>query len=723
MSGLGFAFLAIILFSLSLPMTKWALESFDPFFTATARAVIAALIALFFIWIKKVPIFHRKDLRAFLYTTAGAVFGWPILVALALNRTTTAQVAVIAAIMPLVTALIAVLRTHERASHSFWIGSALGTLILIFFALSRGGGVDHDLVADLLTLLAVFASSWCYVEGAALTKIYPGWQVISWVVIIALPINIPLSIFIWSRTNQNYSLTFHGIFGLLVIGIFSMYLGFFAWYKGLNQAGTVRGSQIQQLQAIFTLGWAVILLKEKVSITTLFSALGVIICVLWALSARNKTVGIASKQKSAIVIGAGVIGSSVAHQLAKSGWSVTVIDKANGPGEGSTSSSSAIIRFNYSTISGICLAWESFQRWKIWQEHLGATTDEVIAKMVTTGVLMIDVPVIDGTKTGMLFDKCGIPYEIWDADQLRERILGIDPGKFWPPKRLDDPDFFADATQSLGGIYTRDGGYINDPSLAAVNLADAAKRHGAKFRFKEKIIGIIKSENQVRGVTLASGEEVFADVLVNVAGPWSSAINVMAGIGSDFTVTTRPLRQEVHQVSAPPGLENMPFIGDLDTGMYIRATPGGAWLVGGTEPECEPLQWIDDPDTSNPNRTQELFQSQVMRAARRFPELKIPSEAKGVAGVYDVTEDWTPIYDKSELKGYYLAIGTSGNQFKNAPMAGILMKELIDAVESGYDHDKKPLIVKGEITGLDIDLGTFSRKRPRNLQSSGTVMG
>lgn len=427
--------------------------------------------------------------------------------------------------------------------------------------------------------------------------------------------------------------------------------------------------------------------------------------------------------KSAIVIGAGVIGSSVAHQLAKSGWSVTVIDKANGPGEGSTSSSSAVIRFNYSTIAGVSLAWESFHQWKIWQEHLGATGDEVLAKIVNTGVVMLEVPVIDSAKTAMLFDTCGITYEIWQAEQLKEHLNGIDPGKFWPPKRLDDADFFSDATQLLGAIYTRDGGYINDPHLAAINLASAAKRHGAKFRFKEKIVAIIKSQSQVKGVTLASGEEVFADVLVNVAGPWSSAVNLMAGVGTDFTVTTRPMRQEVHHVSAPPGLENSPLIGDLDIGTYIRSASGGAWLVGGTEPECEPLQWIDDPDTSNPNRTQELFQSQVMRAARRFPELKIPSEAKGVAGVYDVTEDWTPIYDKSELKGYYLAIGTSGNQFKNAPMAGIMMKELINAVESGHDHDKNPLIVKGEATGLDINLGTFSRKRSRNSQSSGTVMG
>jgi len=145
--------------------------------------------------------------------------------------------------------------------------------------------------------------------------------------------------------------------------------------------------------------------------------------------------------------------------------------------------------------------------------------------------------------------------------------------------------------------------------------------------------------------------------------------------------------------------------------------------VGGTEPECDDMQWIEDPDQANMSRTQDLYDAQVTRAARRFPELKVPPVAKGIAGVYDVSSDWTPIYDRSELDGFYLAIGTSGNQFKNAPGAGLIMAKLIDYVEGGGDHDTHPLVVTGSRTGLPIDLATFSRKRPRNENSSGTVMG
>ena len=287
-SGLLWALLGVFLFSLSLPMTKWALESFNSFFTAMARAVIAALLAVIILKIKKVPRFKREHLCAYIYTMAGAVFGWPILIALALTRTSSAQTAVIAAIMPLVTALIAVLRKGEKTTRTFWIASGIGTFILIFFSLSRGGQHHHDFAADLLVLGAVLASSWCYVEGASLTKSYPGWQVISWVVILALPITLPASIVIWLFTHHSYSLTNHGLIGLAFIGISSMYLGFFAWYKGLSRAGIAHGSQVQQLQAILTLGWSAWLLHEKVSLLTIACAVGVVLSVLIALTSRAK---------------------------------------------------------------------------------------------------------------------------------------------------------------------------------------------------------------------------------------------------------------------------------------------------------------------------------------------------------------------------------------------------------------------------------------------------
>src|SRR5262249_52386639 len=146
-------------------------------------------------------------------------------------------------------------------------------------------------------------------------------------------------------------------------------------------------------------------------------------------------------------------------------------------------------------------------------------------------------------------------------------------------------------------------------------------------------------------------------------------------------------------------------------------------LVGGTEPGCDPPQWLDSPDDAGPNPTLAMFEAQVTRASRRFPALAVPSVPSGIAGGYDVASDWAPIYDRTSLDGFYVAIGTSGNQFKNAPLAGAFVTAIIDAVEGGHDHDADAVRYAGEYTGARINLGTFSRKRGVSIASSGTVMG
>jgi glycine/D-amino acid oxidase-like deaminating enzyme len=183
------------------------------------------------------------------------------------------------------------------------------------------------------------------------------------------------------------------------------------------------------------------------------------------------------------------------------------------------------------------------------------------------------------------------------------------------------------------------------------------------------------------------------------------------------------MRQEVHQINTPMNLLPGPIIGDLDLGIYMRSTPTGSTLIGGTEPECDQLDWVDDVEAVNLNRTKELFEAQVTRAARRLPALKIPNSPSGIAGIYDVAADWTPIYDRTDLDGFFVAIGTSGNQFKNAPMVGKLMTELIDAVSDGRDHDVDPVKVRAVRTGNEINMAAFSRKRLFNADNTGTVMG
>ena len=145
-------------------------------------------------------------------------------------------------------------------------------------------------------------------------------------------------------------------------------------------------------------------------------------------------------------------------------------------------------------------------------------------------------------------------------------------------------------------------------------------------------------------------------------------------------------------------------------------------IIGGVEAECDPLVWVDDPDTTGPEIDPAMWEAVMYRTARRIPELEIPHRPTGLADHYDVTEDWVPIYDRSSLDGYYLAIGTSGNQFKTAPLVGEIVRDLIAAVEAGADHDREPVRFTCRATGHELDLGHYSRRR-RPQATTGTVMG
>ena len=205
----------------------------------------------------------------------------------------------------------------------------------------------------------------------------------------------------------------------------------------------------------------------------------------------------------------------------------------------------------------------------------------------------------------------------------------------------------------------------------------------------------------------------------------SSSINRLAGVTDDMTIGHRALRQEVFVAPAPAGSrleDGAPLVADLDVGQYFRPQPGGTVLIGCTEPECDELHWVDDPDTNSDHPTVEVFETYMMRFARRVPDFGVPSRPTGIASMYDASDDWVPIYDRSALNGYFMACGTSGNQFKNAPIAGMFMRAIIDASVAGHDHDADPVQFTGARTGRTIDLGAFSRRRERAV-TSGTVMG
>ena len=427
----------------------------------------------------------------------------------------------------------------------------------------------------------------------------------------------------------------------------------------------------------------------------------------------------------AVVVGTGIIGAAVAYELALTGLRVVVVDRLGDVGSGSTSSSSSIVRFHYSTFEGVTASWESKFGWETWRDYLDGLPEETLARFVKVGCLILDGST-QRERVQSLFERVGVPYQCWDAETIRQRVPGLDPGRFGPPKPVTDDAFWADPDGELGAYFTPDGGFIDDPHLATRNLIAAAKLRGAEIQLREEVVAILQKKAQVQGVKLRSGSVIESPIVVNVAGPHSSRVNALAGVSEEFRTRTRPLRQEVHSVPAPSGYargELGPAVVDGDLGTYFRSHVDGRLIVGGAEPACDPLHWIDDPDMYDARPTTQIWDTQVLRLARRIPSLRVPHRISGLGALYDVADDWIPIYDRTSLGGFYVAIGTSGNQFKNAPIVGRFMATLIYACESGHDHDADPVVVQGRFTRNAINLGHYSRLRQPHAESAFNVMG
>lgn len=429
----------------------------------------------------------------------------------------------------------------------------------------------------------------------------------------------------------------------------------------------------------------------------------------------------------AIIIGAGIIGASTAFELAKKGYKTLNLDKLGAAGAGSTINTCAIIRTHYSTLEGTAIAYESYLHWKSWADYLQVDDERGYAEFRETGFLVL----CDGSRdmAAILENhrKLGIPFEEWSPETLQERMPFLDLNTYYPPRRPGDEKFGEPNGRTLAGaVFFPGGGYVNDPQLSVHNVQRAAEAKGATFRFRAEVSEIRREDGHVIGITLQGGEEIDAPVVVNVAGPHSFVINRMAGVEDSMKIKTRALRHEVHFVPEPDEYDSRKhgFVtSDDDIGGYCRPETGDLLLVGSQDPECDPKEWIENPDKFNRDVSEGQWQAQVFRLAQRIPNLPIPGQAKGIVDLYDVSDDWIPIYDKSDLAGFYLAVGTSGNQYKNGPIAGLLMAEVIDACEKGHDHDEDPVKVECPITGLVLNAGFYSRNREINQDSSFSVLG
>jgi drug/metabolite transporter (DMT)-like permease len=282
--GLLWGFVGVLAFSLTLPLTRIAVGGLSPLFIGAGRAVIAALLAALVLGITRQRRPHGSQWWRLALVAAGVVAGFPLLTSYALTTASASHGAVVIALLPAATAVFAVLRGHERPPLPFWIFAALGAVAAVAFASLQADGFGPPVWTDLLFFAAVIAAALGYSEGALLSRELGAWQTISWALVLAAPVMMVLTVIAWALQPPDATAVEWASFAYLAA--VSMFLGFFAWYRGLAIGPVARVSQVQLVQPVMTLAWAALLLGEQLTVPLLLGGLVVILCAAFAVRVR-----------------------------------------------------------------------------------------------------------------------------------------------------------------------------------------------------------------------------------------------------------------------------------------------------------------------------------------------------------------------------------------------------------------------------------------------------
>jgi drug/metabolite transporter (DMT)-like permease len=278
--GLALGAAGVLVFSLTFPATKWALESFSPWFIACGRAVLAALLAGVALRARRARRPVGAQLPRLAVVAAGVVVGFPLLSSLALQTTGSAHGAIVIAVLPAATAVAAVLRAGERPAPLFWLAAGVGVAIVTAFAVGESsGGIG---AGDLYLLAAVAVCGIGYAEGGALARELGAVETICWALVLSLPATAVVAALDAPSARPSEK----AVAGLLYVGVGSMFLGFFAWYGGLVRGGVTRISQLQLAQTPLTLVWSALLLGEHIGLSTIAVTVAVVATVAATQRAR-----------------------------------------------------------------------------------------------------------------------------------------------------------------------------------------------------------------------------------------------------------------------------------------------------------------------------------------------------------------------------------------------------------------------------------------------------
>lgn len=284
-AGMLLGLVGVAMFSLTLPFTRMAVAAFDPAFVALGRALVAAVLAAAWLAWRRAPLPPRSALPGLALVSMGCIIGFPWLTSMAMRTLPAAHGAVLVGILPLATAAYAALRGHEKPSSAFWVMALLGTAMVCGYALLQSGGSLH--LADLAILVAVLLGAVGYAEGGRLSKSLGGQQVISWALVLSAPVLLPLVL--WQADfSALHTAGARAWTGFAYVSVFSMFIGFFFWYKGMALGGVARVGQVQLLQPFFTMLGAALLLGESLELRNILFALAVISVVALGRKAQIK---------------------------------------------------------------------------------------------------------------------------------------------------------------------------------------------------------------------------------------------------------------------------------------------------------------------------------------------------------------------------------------------------------------------------------------------------
>jgi drug/metabolite transporter (DMT)-like permease len=283
-SGLAWGFVGVAAFSFTVPLTRITVGGLSPLFIGAGRAVVAGVLASILLAVTRQKLPRGRQWVSIVIVAAGVVAGFPLLTSFALTTVPAGHGAVVIALLPAATAVMAVIRTGERPRRAFWIAAILGAVAAITFASLDKGGFGGPTTSDLLLFGAVLAAAVGYAEGGLLSRTLGAWQTISWALVAALPVMVVLTAA--SVTQQPPAGTPGEWAAFSYLGVVSMLLGFFAWYRGLAIGPMTNVSQVQLVQPVLSLCWAALILGEDLTPATLLGGGAVIACAAFAVRSR-----------------------------------------------------------------------------------------------------------------------------------------------------------------------------------------------------------------------------------------------------------------------------------------------------------------------------------------------------------------------------------------------------------------------------------------------------